>query len=173
MSAMFRSKCLALLFCSALVGVSPARADEAPALSREQLATCASLVKTLRAEAPRLTGQSQVYDQRRESINGRTAALQAERKTLDPDDLARGLDFRQRMQAHTAETIAFNEQVEILKREVVAINLSRDRYDRDCARRPYRRADLEALPPEDAAAMRAGLAGIQVPYLDPAITAFE
>lgn len=170
---MFRSRLLAAAFCGGFMGFPPAWADEAPALSREQLGICAGLVKALRSEAPRLTGLSQRYDQRRDFINSRSEALQAERKTIDPDDLSRGLDFRQRMQQHTAETIEFNQQVETLKREVTAINLSRDRYDRECARRPYRRADLEALPAEDAAAMRAGLSGIQVPYLDPAATAVD
>lgn len=168
MSAMFRSRLLAAAFCGGLAGFLPARADEAPPLSREQLASCAGLVKALRSEAPRLTGLSQRYDQRRDFIDSRSAALQAERKTLDPDDLSKGLDFRQRMQQHTAETVEFNQQVDALKRDVTAINLSRDRYDLECARRPYRRSDLEALPAEDAAAMRAGLAGVQVPYLDPA-----
>lgn len=173
MSAMFRSRLLAAVLCGALVGFAPARAEQAQALSPEQLATCAGLVKALRSEAPRLTGLSHSYDQRRDFINNRSAALQAERKTIDPDDLSRGLDFRQRMQKHTAETIEFNQQVETLKRDVTAINLSRDRYDRECARRPYRRADLEALPADDAEAMRAGLSGVQVPYLDPAATAFD
>lgn len=142
---------------------------EVAALTPEELARCAQRVQTLRGEAPRLVQLNARHAQTRDVINARTAALQAERKALDADDLAGGLDFRQRMEQHTRETLAFNAEIERLKRDVVAIDALKSDYDRDCAQRPYRRADLQGLPESAREAMRAGLAGIRVPYLDQAV----
>lgn len=141
----------------------------APALTPDALARCASQVQSLREESSRLNQLNARYDGTRKLIDNRSAALQTERDALDPDDLAKGLDFRQRMQRHTDETIAFNAEIEQLKRDVSAIGALRTEYDQNCAQRPYRRADLDALPEAARNAMRAGLAGVQVPYLDPAV----
>lgn len=157
---------------TAVLGSGVAQAQD-QALTREALARCAGQVQTLREEAPRLTQLNASYAEKRRVINARTAALQAERKTIDPDDLAKGLDYRQRMQQHSSETLAFNADIEQLKREVVAIDALKTDYDRNCAQRPYRRSDLETLPESARNAMRAGLSGIQVPYLDPAAYSSE
>ncbi len=140
---------------------------EAPPLSRAELARCASQVQTLRHDAPRLTRTSIEYDQQRLAINRRSAELKTERDNVDPEDLERGLAIRQRLAEHRKRTLAFNARIEQLKRDLEAINALKQDYDRNCARRPYRRDDFEALPTDRQAAMRAGLAGVRVPYLDP------
>lgn len=139
---------------------------EVPPLSRDALMRCALQVQTLRVDAPRLTQTSYDYEQRRQAINQRSVVLKAERDRVPADDLEQGLAIRQQLQQHRDETIAFNAQVEQLKRDIQAINLLKQDYDRGCAQRPYRRSDLESLPGEQQAAMKAGLSGIRVPYLD-------
>ncbi|MGQ0619208.1 MAG: hypothetical protein ACT4QA_04685 [Panacagrimonas sp.] len=153
----------------AMLSASVQAGDDGTRLTADALARCANQVKTLREESARLMQLNARHDQTRAMINHRSAALQAERDAMSPDDLAKGLDFNQRMIRHTFETATFNQTIAEFKREIIAIDALKTDYDRHCAQRPYRRADLDALP--DAAAreaMRAGLSGVQVPYLDPA-----
>ena len=46
------------------------------------------------------------------------------------------------------------------------MNNLKAKYDQQCAFRPYRRADLDALPPAQRQAMLTGLSDVSVPYLD-------
>lgn len=156
----------------AIVSASARAGDDATRLTADALARCADQVKTLRQESARLMQLNASHDQTRNRINQRSATLQAERDAMNPDDLAKGLDFNQRMIAHTFETATFNQEIAQFKREIIAIDALKTDYDRNCAQRPYRRADLDALPdPVAREAMRAGLSGVQVPYLDPAALA--
>lgn len=150
-----------------LLATGSVRAEEAP-LSVDALAQCATQVQHLRAESVRLKRRNSELDVQRSDINQRSAALQAERARLDPDDLEKGLDYRRRLQQHLADTRAFNAQVEQIRRDIDAVNTLKQDYDRDCAKRSYHRADLDALPAAAREAMRAGLAGVEIPYLDPA-----
>ena len=159
------------ILIASLGACSGAALAEAPPLNRAELARCAAQVQTLRSDAPRLTQTSQTYDQRRQAINQRSAELRVLRDGVSPDDLAQGLAIRQQLQEHRERTIAFNAQVEQLKRDLIGLNALKQDYDRNCAKRSYRRSDLETLPPEQQSAMRAGLSGIAVPYLDPAAAA--
>lgn len=140
---------------------------ELPPLTADGLARCAAQVQSLRAESQRLVQKNTQIDQRRNFINARTAALDAERAQLPPDQLAAGLDFHTRAKRHREETVAFNAEVEQFKREVIAVNQVKQDYDRSCANRSYRRKDLEAMPETARNAMRIGLSDVQVPYLDP------
>lgn len=140
-------------------------AQSAP-LAPDVLARCASQVQQLREESTRLTQKSAEVDVRRNAINERSATLKAERDALKADDLEGGLAVRQRLQDHHAQTVAFNAEVEKLKTEIRGVNgLKRD-YDGACANRSYRRADLDALPESARNAMRVGLGGVQVPYIE-------
>lgn len=150
-----------------LLATGSVRAEEAP-LSVDALAQCATQVQHLRAESVRLKRRNSELDVQRSDINQRSAALQAERARLDPDDLEKGLDYRQRLQEQQAGTLAFNARIEQIRVDIDAINARKLGYDRDCAKRSYRRADLDALPAASREAMRAGLAGVEIPYLDPA-----
>lgn len=161
----WRSTLAAIAGFSSIIGAN-AGAGEAQ-LSPEELAGCASQVQTLRADSVRLLNLHEHNEERRSFINSRYAALQAERRTIDPNDLAKGLDFRQRMQLHVSDAAAFNADIDQLRRELIAINALKTDYDQNCAQRPYRRTDLDALPEPAREAMRAGLSGVQVPYLDP------
>lgn len=140
---------------------------EGPPLSANELARCASQVQTLRGESARIDQLSKQHDQTRARIAQRNAAFQLENQALATDDLKGGLELRQRVQQHNAETSAFNAEIDKIREEITALNALRDDYDRHCARRSYRRADLDHLPEPARNAMRAGLAGVQVPYLDP------
>lgn len=141
--------------------------SQAPALSPEALARCAAQVQTLRADSAALTQKNAEYDLRRNAINERSATIKAERDALKPDDFDGGTALREQIKQHTAQTLAFNADVEQLKRDIEAVNVVKRDYDSNCANRPYRPADLEALPEADRAAMRAGLGGVQVPYIAP------
>ncbi|WP_420467427.1 hypothetical protein [Panacagrimonas sp.] len=149
---------------------SAATLAETPPLSRDALVRCAEQVQLLRSDAPRLTQTSVVYEQRRQAINQRSAQLKTLRDNVSPDDLAAGLAIKQQLDEHRDQTISFNAQVEQLKRDLVQINAVKQDYDRNCSRRSYRGSDFQTLSAEQQAAMRAGLSGIAVPYLDPSAT---
>jgi hypothetical protein len=153
--------CVAAALCA---GQSRA---EGPPLSATELARCASQVQTLRSESARIDQLSKQHDQTRARIQQRNAAFQQENQALAPDDLKGGLELRQRVQQHNAETTVFNTEIDKIRGEITALNALRDDYDRNCASRSYRRADLDRLPEPARNAMRAGLSGVLVPYLDP------
>lgn len=156
-----------LLVCLiAGTAVPVAAQTQAPPLDASSLARCASQVISLREESARLIQKNTVLDQRRNQINQRSAAFDAERATLPADNLEAGLNFRQRLKQHQSETLAFNAQVETYKDEVRAVNAVKQDYDRSCANRSYRRADLDAMPAQAREAMRRGLSDVQVPYLE-------
>ena len=136
-------------------------------LSAEALARCASKVEHLRSEAPRLLARSDAADVQRESIRQRQQAMSEEARGIGSDDLRAGLDYSERRRLLNEEARAFNAGIEGLRREIDAINVVKQQYHAQCAQRPYRRADFERLSQAAQAAMRAGLEGIEVPYIEP------
>lgn len=157
-------KKMLLLAATLLSGTAQAQAEP---LSAEALAQCASKVQHLRSEAPRLLVRSEQSDVQRESILQRQRALAEEAKNIGSEDLRAGLDYSERRRLLNDEARTFNAGIERLRAEIDAINLVKQQYDAACAQRPYRRSDFERLSPEAQAAMRAGLDGIEVPYLEP------
>lgn len=139
---------------------------EATPLSADGLARCASQVQNLRTESVRLIQQSSSFDAKREAINRRTQNLDAQAAALDPNDMAGSLELAEVRKRHNQETMAFNAQVEQLRREIVSVNQVKHDYDSNCSDRPYRRADLDRLPEPARNAMRIGLSDVSVPYLD-------
>lgn len=137
-------------------------------LSVPELRRCAAQVQELRAESGRILAQNARNDLRRDALNQRSEALRSERARLSAEDLKSGLGFHDRNQRHRDELIAFNTEVEQLKRDIVAVDALKRDYQTGCASRPYRRSDLDALPETERNAMRRGLADVEVPYLDPA-----
>lgn len=145
---------------------APQAAAQSAPLAPDVLARCASQVQQLREESARLTQKNAEIALRRNAINERSAVLKAERDALKTDDAQGGLALRQRLQDHQAQTLAFNAEVENLKSEIRAVNVLKGDYDGTCANRSYRRADLDALPESARNAMRVGLGGVQVPYVE-------
>jgi Skp family chaperone for outer membrane proteins len=144
----------------------PDGAAQTAPLAPDVLARCAAQVQQLREESARLAQKSAEVDVRRNAINERSAALKAERDALKPEDLQGGLTVRQHLQDHHAQTLAFNAEVEKLKGEIRQVNVLKRDYDGTCANRSYRRADLDALPESARNAMRVGLGGVQVPFIE-------
>ena len=149
---------------------SMAASAEVPPLSLNELRACASQVQQLRSESNRLVDLSPRNDLRRNTINARTAALNAERARLSSDDLKSGLNFHQRNKAHHSDTLAFNAEMAQYRSDVVAVNALKSRYDQQCNGRPYRRSDFDSLTESQRQAMRIGLSDIEVPYLYPSYT---
>lgn len=156
---------VAFTLAAPLAAAQSGAAQPAP-LAPDVLARCASQVQQLREESTRLQQKSAEIDVRRNAINERSAALKAERDALKADDLQGGLAVRQHLQDHQAQTLAFNAEVEKLKSEIRQVNVLKKDYDGTCANRSYRRADLEALPEASRNAMRVGLGGVQVPFIE-------
>lgn len=125
-----------------------------PRMSLEQLQSCATQAVTLRRESSRLVQINGTLAVQRNTINQRTAAMQAGSRV--PYEVAQ--QFEQ-------ERLAFNAQADQFRREVMAIGQLRSTYDLGCSRRPYRRADLASLSPELQTAMRMGLGDVAVPML--------
>ena len=125
-----------------------------PRMSLDQLQSCATQAVTLRRESSRLMQINGTLAVQRNTINQRTAAMQAGSRV--PYEVAQ--QFEQ-------ERLAFNAQADQFRREVQAIGQLRSTYDLSCSRRPYRRADLASLPPELQTAMRMGLSDVTVPML--------
>ncbi len=147
----------------------PLQAQDKPErLSPESLARCASQVQTLRDDSRRLAEQSIALDRRREGIEERSAMLRLERDNQAPEDVEAGLAFKQRLIEHSAQTLAFNAEISAMREEINALNALKFDYDQRCARRAYRRADLEALPADAQKAMRDGLGDVKVPYISDA-----
>ena len=148
-----------------LMGPGTALANETP-MSPTELAACAQQVQTLRSDAPRLNAWSQQIEARRSTINARGDSLKLDAAQQQKNDLEAGIALHDRRQQHNAEASAFNAEIERFKREVNAINVLKNQYDRACSTRPFRRADLMALPEAQRRAMQMGLADVVVPYLD-------
>lgn len=153
------------MLASGLLLAAGVRAEPGP-LTAQDLARCASQVETLRADSDLLTQRNFEYDVRRKAINERSAALKAERDNVDPTNLAAGLAVREKLKVHHEQTLAFNADVERLRRDIHALNALKKDYDSRCAGRPYRRADLEAMPESARTAMGGGLGGVRVPYIE-------
>jgi hypothetical protein len=150
-----------LLSASVAVAQPPGPAP----LSAEELAVCAERVLRMRTESAPLLQRNAELAQGRDSIEARRAALAQQAERTSRDDLEAGLARRRAQQQLNAEALALNREMQALREAVADISGVRADYDRDCARRPYRRRELEALPLPQQDAMRAGLAGIQVPEL--------
>ncbi|WP_420427826.1 hypothetical protein [Algiphilus sp.] len=132
-------------------GIAQAQPAGDGALSPEALARCASEVHRLRTESLRLLEQSHANDVQR-------ASLAEQRRALAADPSARP-DYNARAEA-------FNAEMQQFRADVRALNALKAHYERHCAQRPYRRADLEALPEAHRYAMRQGLSDIRVPFFD-------
>lgn len=124
-------------------------AQQSAPLSATQLAECAQMVQTLRSESARLNQAAVANDARRDELAELRAASRNSAQLL----------IRYNQQASD-----FNAHMENFRREVARINTVKNNYDARCANRSYRRADLEALPPAQASAMRGGLADVRVPH---------
>lgn len=140
-------------------------------LTPTQLSRCANEVQRLRDESARLTQWNARLDARRDILNARARDLDAEEGTIAKDDLQRGLDYVTRRKQHQADALAFNAEIDQIRRDIATLNVVKDDYDRNCADRSYDRADLDRMPEGPRNAMRAGLEGVAVPYLDPATPA--
>jgi hypothetical protein len=153
-----------LLAVPLLAGAAQAQVEP---LASEALMQCASKVLQLRTEAPQLLARSEQSDLQRESILQRQRALTEEAQGIGSEDLRAGLDYSERRRLLNEEASAFNTAMAQLRAEIDAINVVKQHYHASCAQRPYRRSDFERLSPEAQAAMRAGLDGIEVPYIEP------
>lgn len=167
---LLRPTLLAMVFMPGVVAAQslPAGSPSSPqpaALSADALTACAQAVLRMRTESPRLLAQNAALAERREALDARRAARVAAAAQDRPDDLEAGLARRQALQQLNAEALAVNRDVDVFREAVRALGTVRATFDRDCARRPYRRRDLEALPLPLQEAMRAGLEGIRVPEL--------
>jgi vacuolar-type H+-ATPase subunit I/STV1 len=156
---------LLALLAAASVSAQPAPAPTPAPLSAEALATCAQRVLRMRTESGPLLQRNAALSQRRDAIEARRAALAQQAELTSRDDLEAGLARRRAQQQLNAEALALNREMQTLREAVADISRVRADYDRDCAQRPYRRRELEALPLPQQDAMRAGLAGVQVPEL--------
>lgn len=134
------------------------------ALGADELAACAERVGHLRTESARLLQQNGRLDAQRASLLDRRRGLESE-PAPRADDLNANLARYERRQQLEDETLVFNEQIERIRGEIATLNGVWKEYDARCANRPYRRSDLERLPPDAQQAMRAGLADVQVPYI--------
>lgn len=141
---------------------------EIPPLSAEQLRQCAAQVQQLRVDATRLNAATPQLDAHRVDLDRRQRALQQEAAAADRDDLRANLDLQQRRKQQNDEATAFNAEIAQHRQAIEAINVVKQQYAAQCADRAYRRADFAQLSADAQAAMRAGLADIEVPYLDPA-----
>lgn len=156
----------AMLLSGAAAGLMPEAAKAADALAASQLQQCARQVSQLRQDSPVLTAQSEAIERERDAINRRTAELDAEDARIERDNLKAGLDLHQRRLDNQQRAKALNARLATLVAQIDALNALKADYDQRCSDRPYRRADLLALPAEQQAAMRAGLGDVQVPYID-------
>lgn len=168
MPAMVR--CCAALSLLVLLGSGVSHAQPLPAptpnpLSAAELAVCAQRVQRMRTESGPLLQRNTALAQRRDAIEARRASLAQQAEAISRDDLEAELQRRSAQQQLNAEALALNRDMQAMREAVADLSAVRDDYDRDCAQRPYRRRELEALPRPQQEAMRAGLAGVQVPEL--------
>lgn len=143
------------LTVGAIAGVAvsaTAFAQEREPMSAAQLEQCAQQVQALRAESARL--------------NAAAAEQDAERDALAEQRAAVG-ESREAAQRYNERATAFNERMARFRDDLAEINATRDAYAQQCAERPYRRADLEAMPAPLRNAMRQGLADVRVPNAGP------
>lgn len=141
------SKLLFGLMMASVVATSQATEAEQP-LTPGELAKCAVQVQQLRAESARLNQQAAANNIRRDEL---AAMLNTQNKPVD--DLI----------SYNRQASAFNQTMVDFRQEVAEINTVKQNYDAQCANRSYRRSELNALPPEQANAMRTGLADVRVP----------
>lgn len=163
-----------LLPCLLLALITPLAAAQSPTpsptpMTREELAGCAERIQRLRAESPRLLARNAELDQRLERIQAERRRLDAESAGLDRGDFERGLAIRARREQLNDEARALNAEVFRLREDIQAIGAVKAEYDRVCAGRLLDRRDVATLTEAQQAALRAGLADIQVPFLAPGL----
>ncbi|MEQ8799431.1 MAG: hypothetical protein RJQ08_00555 [Salinisphaeraceae bacterium] len=147
----------ALALMLATAGHAQTEADKTDnTLGAEMLAGCAQRVQNLREESARLNRAADEFEQRRQ-------ALAEQHESIDGGD---GVEASGRLLEYNKQAEAFNEDIAEFRDEVIAVNDTKQWYHDNCANRAYRRSDLEALPADQAAAMRAGLADVEVPYIE-------
>lgn len=125
-------------------------------LGAEALAECAERVQHLREESARLNRAADEFEQRRQALAEQHASI----------DGGQGVEASGRLLEYNKQAESFNEDIAAFRDEVMAVNDTKQWYHDNCANRSYRRSDLEALPAAQAAAMRAGLADVEVPYIE-------
>lgn len=145
----------ALTLTLATAGNAQEEPDEAT-LGAEALAKCAERVQNLREESTRLNRAADEFEQRREALAEQHASI----------DGGQGVEASGRLLEYNKQAETFNEDIAAFRDQVMAVNDTKQWYHDNCANRSYRRSDLEALPADRAAAMRAGLADVQVPYIE-------
>lgn len=128
-------------------------------LDAKALAACANKAQQLQF------GSGELH-QRLDMLASRRRTLLADSETIG-DGASPELTAARRQ--HDQTVVAFNADIATVRRDIQALNQVKADYDRDCSGRPYRRADLDAMPASAREAMRGGLANVQVPYLDPAL----
>lgn len=131
---------------------APAASQEQP-LTAQQLQQCAQMIQTMRTRAPRLNAQARRLQEQRLALAEQRASLQASEQD--------NLDAWGRYNTGAA---AFNKEMAKLRTVIGKINQVKKSYDQNCAGRPFRDADFQALPQALRDAMQAGLADIRVPY---------
>lgn len=147
--------------CSIVIAPGHAFARQAGApLTASELQACATRVKTLRGESPRLNARARKLDQRRQQLQTLRRSQHA----------GQGADRKQALQRwghYNAKAATFNKDMAEFRKQVAQLNRVKQTYTRQCAGRPYGHADLQSLPADLRKAMLAGLAGVKVPYAQP------
>lgn len=160
-----------LSLAACLCAISAVQADNGAPLTANALAQCAAQVGILREESARLHARLAASERKRAELDVRSAELKARRDAVDPDDLNASLAAKSSIDLHQGNIAHFNTQVEQLKADIVSINKLKQLYDGSCASRSYRRSDFAKLSTNAQAAMKAGLTGVQIPYLGDRATA--
>lgn len=124
-------------------------------LNANQLRECAQMVRKLRERAPALHNRNQQLDKRRHELAEERARLNNNRGDTDMQAWGR----------YNERAAAFNNDMVAFRSKVAEVNAIKHAYDKNCANRPFRNSDFQALPKALRKAMKAGLSDVRVPYL--------
>jgi len=137
-----RSLSAALLLASA---TAVAATEEAPTLSRDQLAACLADERALRLNNDALDLLKQALQSQLDELHARETRLDASRTRLDATDTAAVETYNALIDEHARRAETYNATLPGINIEIESLNAARRDIDARCAHHAYDARDMEAL----------------------------
>ena len=142
MARINRSLQATLLLASAAAFAAP---EEAPVLSRDELAACLVDEQDVKTRNAALDARKQALTAKLAEIHTLEAGLDASKTTLDESDVAAVNAFNAAIDEHARLAAEYNEALPAVNADIEALNTKRHALDARCAHHAYDERDMAAL----------------------------
>lgn len=120
-------------------------ADDAPPMTREELASCLAEERRLHAQNDELAARRTTLNAELDALKALESRIETGKTTLDDTDAAAVAAYNALIDEHQAKADAFNASLPAINADIAALNAARDAFDTRCAHRAYDARDLETL----------------------------